>query len=160
MKVMKGLAFVQVAGLFVLTALAQASPPDPTWIAGIYDDGDFDDVVVSLANGSALEPEPVGHFMPAPVAGHIVEPGEDPVHPTTALPSFSGRAPPACASSRPPAAPTSSPHRPPSAARGRPGAALESRPYSRRKYTGPQHSSVGVPSPERTWSQRVRSPTA
>jgi len=30
------------------TALAYASPPDPTWIAGIYDDDDGDDVIVSL----------------------------------------------------------------------------------------------------------------
>ncbi len=28
-----------------LTPLAQASPPDPTWIEGIYDDADYDDVV-------------------------------------------------------------------------------------------------------------------
>jgi hypothetical protein len=31
---------------------------------------------------------------------------------------------------------------------------------SRRKYTGPQHASVGVLNAARTWSQRVRSPTA
>ena len=96
MTVVKGLAFGPAAGLFVLTALAQASPPDPTWIPGIYDDGDFDDVVVFLADGAAVEPEPAGHPTPAPTAGHSVEPGEDPVHPTAALPSFPGRAPPAC----------------------------------------------------------------
>jgi hypothetical protein len=96
MRVRSGLAFVPIAGLFALTALAQASPPDPTWIAGIYDDDDLDDVVVSLTGGSALEPEPAGHALPAPVAGPIVEPGEDPARPTTALPSFPGRAPPAC----------------------------------------------------------------
>jgi hypothetical protein len=96
MRVRSGLALVSVAGLVALTALVQASPPDPTWIAGIYDDDDFDDVVVSLTGGSALEPEPAGQVMPAPVAGHIVEPGEDPARPTTSLPSFPGRAPPAC----------------------------------------------------------------
>jgi hypothetical protein len=31
-----------------LTPLAYASPPDPTWIEGMYDDADGDDVVVSL----------------------------------------------------------------------------------------------------------------
>src|ERR1044072_1779776 len=30
------------------TALAYATPPDETWIAGVYDDDDGDDVVVSL----------------------------------------------------------------------------------------------------------------
>ncbi|HUM15193.1 MAG TPA: hypothetical protein VL086_05850 [Candidatus Nitrosotalea sp.] len=95
MKVKKGLALVPGVGLFLLTALAQASPPDPTWIPGIYDDGDFDDVVVSLADGSALEPEPAGHLIPAPVAGPIVELKADPVRPTEVL-SLPGRAPPAC----------------------------------------------------------------
>jgi hypothetical protein len=28
--------------------LAAASPPDPTWIPGFYDDDDFDDVVVDI----------------------------------------------------------------------------------------------------------------
>src|SRR6266700_1075461 len=28
--------------------LAHASPPDPTWIPGIYDRGDFDDAVLAL----------------------------------------------------------------------------------------------------------------
>lgn len=29
----------------MLTPLAYASPPDPSWIAGIYDDGDYDNIV-------------------------------------------------------------------------------------------------------------------
>src|SRR5262245_20294959 len=33
--------------------LAHASPPDPTWLAGVYDQADFDDVVDLLT--SALE---------------------------------------------------------------------------------------------------------
>jgi len=32
----------------VLPALAAASPPDPTWIPGLYDDADFDDVVTHI----------------------------------------------------------------------------------------------------------------
>jgi hypothetical protein len=32
-----------------LTPLAYASPPDPTWIEGMYDDADGDDIVVSSA---------------------------------------------------------------------------------------------------------------
>jgi hypothetical protein len=31
-----------------LPALAHASPPDPSWIPGIYDDADLDDAVVTL----------------------------------------------------------------------------------------------------------------
>ncbi len=34
-----------VAGL---TPLAKASPPDPTWVAGFWDNGDYDDVVLLI----------------------------------------------------------------------------------------------------------------
>lgn len=34
--------------LLTLVPLAHASPPDPMWIAGIYDAGDFDEVVWTL----------------------------------------------------------------------------------------------------------------
>jgi hypothetical protein len=37
---------VLVPALALLTPLALASPPDPAWIQGIYDDGDFDNIVV------------------------------------------------------------------------------------------------------------------
>src|SRR5262245_22894193 len=37
-----------VALFLLLRPLAAASPPDPTWIAGIYDDDDFDDVVIYI----------------------------------------------------------------------------------------------------------------
>ncbi len=36
-----------------LTALAYASPPDPSWIDGIYDGADYDDVVCLITLGSA-----------------------------------------------------------------------------------------------------------
>src|SRR5262245_61138308 len=38
----------------VLTPMAYATPPDPSWIRGLYDDGDFDDVVVLLISGVGL----------------------------------------------------------------------------------------------------------
>jgi hypothetical protein len=37
-----------------LPALAQASPPDPSWIPGIYDDADFDDVVTLVVMGTGI----------------------------------------------------------------------------------------------------------
>jgi len=46
--------------LVVLTPLAYASPPDPSWIRGLYDGGDFDDVVVLLTSGlGVVEPFPL-----------------------------------------------------------------------------------------------------
>jgi hypothetical protein len=41
----------------ILPVLAYASPPDPSWVSGIYDDGDFDNVVVLITSGT-------GHFAP------------------------------------------------------------------------------------------------
>ena len=37
--------------LAVLTAMAYASPPDPAWVSGFFDDGDQDDVVVLEQDG-------------------------------------------------------------------------------------------------------------
>ena len=52
------LAFLIIAPV----TLAHASPPDPTWLAGVYDQADFDDVVDLLtsiceASGTATAPE-------------------------------------------------------------------------------------------------------
>lgn len=35
---------------WALPALAHASPPDPSWIPGIYDAADFDDVVILVVS--------------------------------------------------------------------------------------------------------------
>ena len=34
--------------LVTLPACAHASPTDPTWIAGLYDDNDYDDVILFI----------------------------------------------------------------------------------------------------------------
>ena len=52
-----------VAALTTLTALAQASPPDPTWIAGVYDGADLDDAVVAAATLEAAGSGPAPVLM-------------------------------------------------------------------------------------------------
>jgi hypothetical protein len=42
--------------MIVLTPMAWASPIDPSWIGGVYDDGDFDDVVSYLTSGTLAVP--------------------------------------------------------------------------------------------------------
>ena len=42
---------VLLSAFLALSPLAQASPPDQTWIGGFYDDADYDDVVL-LVTGS------------------------------------------------------------------------------------------------------------
>jgi hypothetical protein len=56
----KALRHVLIPLLVVLTAclvpLAEASPPDQSWLGGLYDDADYDDVVVSVTSAvSAVE---------------------------------------------------------------------------------------------------------
>ena len=49
--------------LILLPALAFATPPDPSWIAGIYDGADGDDIVILVYQTSAASapaPSPVG----------------------------------------------------------------------------------------------------
>jgi hypothetical protein len=46
-----------VSATAVLPAVAYSSPPDPSWILGIYDDGDFDNVVDMITSAT-------GHVAP------------------------------------------------------------------------------------------------
>jgi hypothetical protein len=71
MKGMVQLVWLLLALMIVLTPMAWASPIDPNWIGGVYDDGDFDDVVGYLTSGTLAVPalpaadlSPV--FAPAP----------------------------------------------------------------------------------------------
>jgi hypothetical protein len=50
------LVLALVVALFTLTSLCYASPPDPTWIAGLYDDGDQDEVVLEVLATTAIPP--------------------------------------------------------------------------------------------------------
>jgi hypothetical protein len=47
------LALLVLAALGLsLPVLAHASPPDPSWIPGVYDDADYDDVVTQVVSGT------------------------------------------------------------------------------------------------------------
>jgi len=48
-------ALLFILGTFtiLLPALAYGSPPDPSWIPGLYDDADYDDVVLLATSASA-----------------------------------------------------------------------------------------------------------
>ena len=44
-----------VVGLILILPIALASPPDPSWIAGIYDGADGDDVVTLVYDSVGVE---------------------------------------------------------------------------------------------------------
>jgi hypothetical protein len=79
-----------------LVALAYASPPDPPYLAGIWDNADYDDIVVlvtsSLGSTNTLETiDPVRPFIGIP----LMLPMEETPSPTACLSLHSPRAPPA-----------------------------------------------------------------
>ncbi len=90
------LALLLVGIVGILTPIAQASPPDPSWIRGMYDGGDFDNVIDLITFGSGLvgeivrvEIRPELHVLTA-----ILTPDDDSA-PSLSLASAQPRAPPA-----------------------------------------------------------------
>jgi hypothetical protein len=61
MAMMRRLLLLLLTGAMVaLTPAAHASPPDQTWIAGLYDDADYDDAVLAvLASLAFLDHRPL-----------------------------------------------------------------------------------------------------
>jgi len=90
------LAAIVLLFIAALPAMAHASPPDPSWVPGIYDDADFDNVVAILTSAAAS----VDTSTPAdltPPQGLIdrVPALNDPVPLTGSVPPAHPRAPPA-----------------------------------------------------------------
>jgi len=87
---------IQAACIMALTPLAYASPPDPSWIMGVYDDDDFDNVVVIVTSGvSAVPSQPLWDAAPSQVAVASATPADESAVSTPALWSPQTRAPPA-----------------------------------------------------------------
>jgi len=92
---LNGLVLFFIASLLALTPLAYASPPDPTWQLGFFDDDDFDEVVGYITSAAGLAEEPVVRCLrPVPILV-ILKNGssEEPV-PFAPLSSSDPRAPP------------------------------------------------------------------
>ncbi len=89
------LVWLLVTLMVILLPMASAIPIDPDWIKGVYDDGDFDDVVSYLTSGtfevpvlSAADLSPV--FTSAPTEALA----DQPISATPLLASHESRAPP------------------------------------------------------------------
>jgi hypothetical protein len=98
---MKTWAFALLPAVLILTslalllALAYASPPDPSWIPGIYDDADYDDVVtlVMASTANVATATPVDARPTASLVEHV-PPFTDHVAVTPSHPARLSRAPP------------------------------------------------------------------
>lgn len=78
-----------------LTHLAYASPLDPTWVPGLWDDDDFDEVVEYITSAPGLVDEPVvRRLRPLPVLVLLeLQPRDEPVS-FVPPPAADPRAPP------------------------------------------------------------------
>ena len=90
------LSVLVVLTVATLTPLAYATPPDQTWIAGLYDNADYDDVVALVTSTASVETTPPEHgfeFLRVFVAALAAHGTESAASPSLAF--FGPRAPPA-----------------------------------------------------------------
>jgi len=89
------LTLLVVGAIALLAPLAHASPPDPAWIAGFWDNADYDDVVllVTSAVGTADSRPPYVTVSVPVVIASVSSPDESPVS-GRPLSSWNTRAPP------------------------------------------------------------------
>ncbi len=89
------LTLLVVGAIALLAPLAHASPPDPVWIAGFWDNADYDDVVllVTSAVGTADSGPPYVTVSAPVVIASVASPDESPLS-THPLSSWNTRAPP------------------------------------------------------------------
>jgi hypothetical protein len=81
--------------LLTLPPLAHASPADPTWIPGFYDDNDYDDVILFITGAvSAVDSGVVNPVGPVVVCLGLIAPRKPQSTSPRALESLSTRAPP------------------------------------------------------------------
>jgi hypothetical protein len=72
------MALLILATQALLPTLAHASPPDPAWIPGIYDDADYDDVVLLVSSEvGSVTPAALDELRPLPrIVGELAHSGE------------------------------------------------------------------------------------
>jgi len=95
MRVGLALVFLLLACVGSVTPLAYAAPLDPTWLAGIYDDDDGDDVILSLTWAAwATELDQGASLTPVFVEVPFQPPGAPRLLSVSPHRTFHGRAPP------------------------------------------------------------------
>jgi hypothetical protein len=89
------LAVLLLGVLLALPAIAHATPTDPVWISGLYDDSDFDDVVLFvIAAVSAVDSALVDQAGPVVVCLGLIAPRKPRSAQGRPLAPLSTRAPP------------------------------------------------------------------
>ena len=87
--------WLNVAVLCALVPLAYATPPDPTYLGGLWDNDDYDDVVILVTSSIGSTDTNTECDLTRPLAViALVLPGEDELLPAALLSPHSPRAPP------------------------------------------------------------------
>jgi hypothetical protein len=90
------LLLLLAGALLALTPAAHASPPDQTWIAGLYDNADYDDAILAvMASIASLDRQPLHDPQCVDFAVAFVLAIDESLHATPSLSSNHTRAPPA-----------------------------------------------------------------
>ncbi len=88
-------AVLLLSVLLALPAIAHASPTDPVWIPGFYDDDDYDDVILFITGAvSAVDTAVVDPVGPVVVCLGLIPQSKPPRAYARPLESLSTRAPP------------------------------------------------------------------
>lgn len=96
MRCRTSLAVLLLGALLTLPALAQASPTDPTWIPGFYDDNDYDDVILFITGAvTAVDSHITVPLRVVAVCLGLIAPTRSCFVATRPFSSLSTRAPPA-----------------------------------------------------------------
>ena len=86
---------VTLVAVVCLVPAAHGSPPDPTWIAGLYDNADFDDVVVLITSTLGVAERSMGcSLCPQRLVTSILLPTDSDTRPLSFRSSALSRAPP------------------------------------------------------------------
>ena len=89
----RALSLLLIVSILPLAPLAYASPIDPSFPAGFYDNGDFDDVIDLITSSIAAKPDAILVARPTEVVTTLHE-AELPHSPATVLAPRQSRAPP------------------------------------------------------------------
>jgi hypothetical protein len=95
MKRRASLVVLLLGAVLSLPPLAHASPPDPTWIPGFYDDNDYDDVILFITGAvTAVDSHVADPIGLVTVCVGLIAPSKSQFVSTRPLGSRSTRAPP------------------------------------------------------------------
>jgi hypothetical protein len=96
MPLRRSVLLLVVGAMLSLGVLAYASPPDSDWISGLWDNGDYDDIILLVTSGIGItDSRAIEDWRPLVVVSELVSTVDD--TPLAARPrqSASTRAPPA-----------------------------------------------------------------